>query len=115
MAGNQRYPDSLVAQWSARLSAGATASKIAAELDGVSRNSVLGAVHRYRIKINGPPKGPPQRRKRTEGIRTIMSDNERRKLYGKLKYDNITREFLDNTPVVRAVVFRETVSALQDA
>jgi hypothetical protein len=111
----RRYTDDIVADWHRRAEAGETARQIAADHPGVTRDAVLGAIHRYRIKINGPSADPPQRRKRAEGIRKIMSDQERREVYGGLRYENISREFLDNTPIYRTLALvREVESVMAE-
>jgi hypothetical protein len=72
-------------------------------------------VDRYRRKINGPPKGPQQRKMRAE--RTpgqIVSDVQRCNIYGNNRYENIEREFIDNTPVSRSTAMIEAGSSLHD-
>jgi hypothetical protein len=82
-----------------------TSSQVAADHDGVTRGALLGAVDRYRRKINGPPKGPPQHRKRAERAPgQIITDKQLRSLYNRQKYDRIEREVIDNAPVSRGIV-----------
>jgi hypothetical protein len=61
------FPDEIVADWHRRAEAGETSTQIAASAgDDITRDAMLSAVHRYKIKLHGAPKGPPQRRQRAE-------------------------------------------------
>ena len=59
---------------------GLSASQIAAELGGVTRNAVIGKVHRLGLSGRGQPTSSIKRQRRTHspGIRRVAADDHRR-------------------------------------